>query len=639
MKLFDVFESAKGKSHILNESGIQLPRGTKSVKLTHHRDMDGVFSAIVAFNQLVKQGIKPNRIKISGIQYGDDGKDKQGLLNKFKKSKGQATVLVDFARLPDEAITPDFWSDHHAFDGEKPKAAGKIGATDWKSDTSHLAILRTNNMVDGATLKAVDIVDSAGYSNIKDIIEMPKKFKEKGRMERLAILCNALLTKTSLLSNDKMLSHFIKTTKPSLVSFYNNILKFVRLTKIQEEAIKELAKKSPNWERVEKARSLMPTQDTKEQIVRSNKVPLRDKLTEDAIDDYEELEKLKKKGTRRNQEENKRFKELSNSEIDEIRNKREKEMRAAPGSGKFKSKGVAVVQSNPKSQRYLWTQLNKKGLKHPFVIKKYPTMIQISVNPELDANIKELIDLNVIREDVMKRVQKKFGTKYNEWAFNIINKESGGHKGITNITALSTLGIMPKKDRQRLRELEEIKKRITSLKVYGRGKLSEEDKKKLEDANKILKKKTITAEEKSKYEKIKNDLITKRTQLKKNKEKLSEKDSERLKEVNKMLRRTVLPDEERAHYEKLKKILMPTMETLMPEKASEMEDLLNKKAKFGEQRNKIMNEIEEEFIKAFKRYFNASTSLPIMGKNLDVVIPFGKEELALESFVEELLNT
>lgn len=587
MKINDIFENVKNGTSFLTESGIQLPKGTKAIKLHHHKDMDGVFSAIVTFNQLVKQGIRPDRIKISGIQYGDDGKNKGAVINKFKRSKGQAVVLVDFARLPPEARIPDFWSDHHEFEGEKPKTAGKIGATEWKSDTSHLAILRTSNMVDGATLRAVDIVDSAGYTKLEDVLTMPKNFRDKGRMERLAILCNALLVYSKIVDNEGLMSQFIKETKPSLVSFYNNILKYNKLSKIQKEAIEELRKKDPNWEMVEKSRDLMPNIKSKMKIKRGNKMPMKDKIQEGALEDYEETETLKKKGAKRTEAENKRYKELVNKPIDDVRARRDDVMKAAKDSEKFESKGATLIQKDGKMQRYIWTQLNKKGLKHPFVIKRYPTFIQVSVNPELPENIKKHIDLNKIRLEVLKRVRDWYGNKYNKWAFDIIDKESGGHKGITNISGLGTLGIMPKRNRERLKELQKIEKRIGDLKTYGEGKLSPEDLKKLEIAEKML----------------------------------ANKD---------------LPKNEREHYEKLQKILMPTMERLMPGKAKEMKHLLDARIEYAKERTLIMDDIEIYFIEAFKKYFNASRDKPVMGKNSDVKLTGGRKEYALESFAEEL---
>ena len=187
----------------------------------------------------------------------------------------------------------------------------------------------------------------------------------------------------------------------------------------------------------------------------------------------------------------------------------------------------------------------------------------------------------------MGEIKRIFGNKYNNWAFEIIEKESGGHKGITNISGLGTLGIMPKRKRERLKELQALKKRVSELKTVGRGKLSDEDKEKLATAQKMLKS-------------------------------------------------TEIPEDEKAYYEKLEKILMPTMEKLMPKKAREMQVLLNQKEAHANKRKAIMNEIEDQFVKAFKKFFNASTDIPVMGKRSDVKIPGGEKEYALESFMEEL---
>lgn len=151
----------------------------------------------------------------------------------------------------------------------------------------------------------------------------------------------------------------------------------------------------------------------------------------------------------------------------------------------------------------------------------------------------------------------------NRWAFEIIKKESGGHKGITNISGLGTLGIMLKQSREELKELEAIKKRISNLKTFGKGKLSEKDKENLEKAVKVLESDKATEAEK--------------------------KEAKRL-----------------------KKILMPTMEEMMPDKAKRMQELLDNKEVYANERKYIMDFIEEEFIIAFKKYFKASDEIPIM---------------------------
>ncbi len=558
MNLKNILES------YLIESGIKIPKDTKAAKVLHHRDFDGVFSAIITVNQLIKQGIPASNIYTYGVQYGDDKNDAWGFKKKFRSSKGQMVALVDFARIPDSVKKPDFWSDHHEFDGdEKPKVAGRVGATEYKSDASHLAFLHTNNMVDGETLKAIDIVDSAGYTDLMEILEMPKRFRAKRRMERLAIICNALLVNSKIVDNEAFMQSFIRDTKPSLVSFYNNILKYARLSRLQKEALEELKNDKPDWEKVEKIRNLMPTQKTKETIKRSGYTPMRDKLTESELSDYEELQELKKKPKPRSPKDEVRYRELVNKPIRELRTKRDEISKAAKDSGKFQSKGSTLIQKDGRLQRYIWTQMNVKGLKHPFVIKRYPTFMQVAIHPDLPKNFKDMIDLNKVSREVLSITQKTFENRMNRWAFEIIKKESGGHKGITNISGLGTLGIMLKQSREELKELEAIKKRISNLKTFGKGKLSEKDKENLEKAVKVLESDKATEAEK--------------------------KEAKRL-----------------------KKILMPTMEEMMPDKAKRMQELLDNKEVYANERKYIMDFIEEEFIIAFKKYFKASDEIPIM---------------------------
>lgn len=550
----------------LNESGIRIPKNTHGAKILHHQDFDGVFSAIITYRQLLKQGIKSENIITQGVQYGDTDSQWKKRLN---RSKGQMVALVDFARLPKGSDEPDFWTDHHASGTERSVGGGRIGASEFKSDSAHLSLLHTENLVDSKTIDIVNKIDSAGYTDIKEILRLPKDFKQARRLERLGIISNALLTKTNLLKNDSLLEDFIKKTQPSIVSFYNNLLKYVRLDKIQSEAVKELSKENPDWEAVEKSRLLMPTMKSKIEIQ-----PKNESLNESALEDWEELERLKNKN--RNTEEEKRYRELINQPIDKLRKSRAKAARKErEGEGSFEDRGIALIQHNPRLQRYLWTQMNKAGVKYPFVIKRFPTLIQIAINPEIPQEIKEKIDLNAIAGDVMEKIKDKFQTKYNSWAFNIIEKERGGHKAITNLPAFGTLGIMKKKKREELKYLEALENRVK--KIRDHRDLSPEKKERL---NKAL-------------------------------EMLDNKDTKPL---------------DREYYEKLVRRLKPEMETLMPAKAKRLKELKVEKEQESEKRTQIMDEIEEEFIKILKQNFS------------DIHLTGGDEEWEFTESLDNILS-
>lgn len=550
---------------LLTESGIKIPKNTYAARIVHHQDFDGVFSAIITFRQLLKQGMDSKNITTQWIQYGENNED---YAKKLKKSKGQMVALVDFARLPEDSKIekPEFWSDHHVASKKYGTKSGRTGASEFKSDSSHLALLHTENLVDGKTLKIIDIIDSAGYSNLEEVLKLPKKFKEKGRLERLGIICNALLTKSGILNDNSLLEDFIKNTQPSIASFYNNILKYVRLNDIQEEAIKELRKENPNWDMIEKARKVMPTQKAK------NRIQKGASFNEGALEDYEELQYLRDKKDRTEKEE-KRFKELINKPIDKMRTDRAGSIEKEKSKeGSFLKRGSTLIQQNPRLQRYIWTQLNTKGIKYPFVIKRYSTFIQIAVNPDLPKEVKETIDLGQIADEVMKSVQNKFENKYNSWAFKIINKERGGHKGITNIPALGTLGLMKKADREELKYLQSLESRVKKLKASNRE-LSDEDKKKLEKAQEMLSKDLSVVD--------------------------------------------------RDYYEKLEKLLSSPMRKFMPNKLDRLVDLKDKKKYFAKKRTEIMDEIIEEFIRQFEAKFNPK----------DIKISGGKKEYEFEESI------
>jgi len=200
------------------------------------------------------------------IQYGDFGDE---LLNLFKVSKGQASVVVDFAALPEVGGKPNFWSDHHHSKKEqldlhkKLKAGGAIGKTEFKSDTEHMATSHAQNIAGFDTIKAITGIDSAKYSDLVNTLDLPTEFKKKGRNERLAIIINSLLSEL-IKRNPKAINALLRRTEPSLVSLYTNLIKVRKLHDKQVEALAEFKKKEPDWNKIHKIRSGLPLEMAKE---------------------------------------------------------------------------------------------------------------------------------------------------------------------------------------------------------------------------------------------------------------------------------------------------------------------------------------------------------------------------------------
>lgn len=80
---------------------LHLPHGTTNAKVICHVDLDGVCSGISMVQQLIKQGIKKERIQVEFAQYGDEDKQKRNFNKIFqKKNKQQWVGVTDFAKYP-----------------------------------------------------------------------------------------------------------------------------------------------------------------------------------------------------------------------------------------------------------------------------------------------------------------------------------------------------------------------------------------------------------------------------------------------------------------------------------------------------------------------------------------------------------
>jgi len=88
---------------------VHLPHGITSAKVVTHLDLDGLASAISLVHQLVKQGIKKERINVEFAQYGDEEKVGQKEVKKFQpKNKQQWVGVTDYANYPRAKIWQAF---------------------------------------------------------------------------------------------------------------------------------------------------------------------------------------------------------------------------------------------------------------------------------------------------------------------------------------------------------------------------------------------------------------------------------------------------------------------------------------------------------------------------------------------------
>jgi hypothetical protein len=551
---------------ILFESGIRVPKGVKAAKVLYHSDTDGIFSAILTVNQLEKQGIPKNKIKLEPIQFGSKPEEYE---DRLKKSKGQMVAVVDFpiqSRISSEKLKDiDFHSDHHIerigkkasrsderafltfrhlaskkyspslfnkfinllerialkFDGKdendylytklidpltfwknldvvdagkkikesdlpkelkekvlekyrehykKTKKINEAVKTKYPSETEHLHTVHASGLADSRTIKAISNIDSAKYKDLEDTVFLTKEFKEKGRMDRLANIVNVLITEL-IKTNPNAVNSIIKSSSPSLVSVYNNLLKHLDLNNKQVAAIKEITKENPDWEKIESSRKSMPTKEMAQDIRKGAKLQTQKGLEAKR----ENFEKILKKST-----------DIKTTD--------------------FKGKGNVIIQvSSGRSQptRYMGSLMSKAdNTRYAAIFKQWPTMIQVALNPDLEN--RHDIDLEKIMRKALENIKDKYMNKYNRWAFDIISKESGGHKAITNVSGLGTIGIMPKLLRNEYYRLLDLSKKVKNKKRF-----KELAPKMAQELDKLEKTKKDWAEKRKKIiEELKRDIIS-----------------------------------------------------------------------------------------------------------------------------------
>jgi hypothetical protein len=316
-----------------------------------------------------------------------------------------------------------------------------IGKTDYPSETEHLAKVHAQNLMTGKDIEAISRIDSANYSNLSDVLSLPKNFKEKGRIERLAIISNALFT-GFLGNNPTAVNELIMKSNPSVVSFYNNVLKMVKLNNEQSEAIKEISKENPDWNKIESTRKKLPYDMAKE-TVKGNKI--------------------NKVGS-----------------VESIRANREKEVKKHTNvktTSFKKGNDFVIIQSSQgrgQPQRFLGSLLTKQsGERYPAMMREWATMLQISINPDLSEEDKKKFNLTKIVDDVLGSIIQdvnngkiKVGDRgMTNWALTkVIRPEAGGHAGIATAGGLGTLGLAPKPTREEFNKIKEYSRRVAALK-------------------------------------------------------------------------------------------------------------------------------------------------------------------------------
>jgi hypothetical protein len=277
-----------------------------------------------------------------------------------------------------------------------------------------------------------------------------------------------------------------------------------------------------------------------------------------------------------------KLKALTNEHRDKIVDTRKEqiETQTTPGKTKFTKvgdKGI-IIKQNPLGggsvERFMGNLLTKQGGgRYPFMFRRYPTFFQVNVNPDLPEEVKKQIDLGKVGQEVLKEIAKRFETKYNKWSFDIIRKESGGHAGITNVSGLGTLGLTP----QNLTNNTMVERVFTDLEID---------------------KKIVSALKRAKWEE--GDIIRFIDKAKKEVEQMT-KSRDAMKQIDALDKRL-----------KKLKTIKTTLKEVMPVKWVISQFLDKIKDIFSRERNKIMDEMEDEFKNILEgKFANLKVTKPI----------------------------
>lgn len=493
-------------------------------RLTAYKYKDYEFNK--KFFEFMKKAVKGNKEnKIGFIKFlksnfdFPDNTNLDDFYKAFKQFDGSLLEKKQEFNKEDYSVSlasPDFVSDHH-YDDKGKLVKGKSGAinkTNFKSDTEHLAVSFAPGIADYSTIKEVSKIDSAQFSNILYNLELPKEFKEKGRMERLSIITKTLI-EDIMKSNKTLVIEILKNSSPSMVSLYNNALKYKKFSDMQMKIFGEFEKEKPNWDKIDNLRKALPenlkADTSKEKVSKLRGLKTREgwikyaeenrrrtqtgyltpKKKEEMQADLEEktdtanlhlrslsnylldfektLIKLKSENSNKEKIDSIK-KEIENTkqkikekkeEIKKLKDDFEKYVESKEGKiskvGNIARQDVSDYKHMP--SRYLGSVMIFKGERLPFQLRRFSGMIQVALSPDAPKELKEKVDLAEISAKVLKEVRQKYETPTNKWAFEKIIEGSGGHKGITTISNLNMLGLLNKKFRERLKELEALQSR------------------------------------------------------------------------------------------------------------------------------------------------------------------------------------
>jgi hypothetical protein len=214
---------------LIKESGLrnikELAKRYPKAKIYFHQDLDGVTTALAMKNYLEDNGIKVVDSEI--IQYGD----KEFAIKKQDATGDTMPVLVDFAHgKPMFVIHTDHHDSQSGVEGDT--------ATSFRPSRSNVAtisqIMSPKEIFPTEDITLISTVDSADFSRFgltpDDIMNFVFKLEKDKTLQKNKMALGLATNKLMLAYKNKpgFMEELVMTSKPSLLNIFQNILRIAK---------------------------------------------------------------------------------------------------------------------------------------------------------------------------------------------------------------------------------------------------------------------------------------------------------------------------------------------------------------------------------------------------------------------------
>ena len=349
---------------------------------------------------------------------------------KNKKFTGfTPATMQNMQELSFPIVNPQFLSDHHSNE-QGALSGGKTGeiATGAKSEAEFFANKYTPGLWSQTDLKAISMVDSAGYTEaqLKNTVFLEKHFTGADRQKNLATIVACIYD--NLCKKDRNAAAWIiKNSQPSLVSLYTNTLKAANYNGKRLQYVSAL--KNGDVEKAKQLLSEIPGELNKRYDRRGNPTsPIM------SLDDWQAKNKKDVNNMKTGYKS-----EADEKKLEEIKGKRSAEAKAIRDEIKNK-KGKVIAHNNfaifngkdPKTQytRYATTLFSENGQRMPFSMRYWSSFFQIAKS----SLYKGKVNFTEVNEHVLQDVATYLKSQgVNDMKIKIVMDEmrekNGGHSG------------------------------------------------------------------------------------------------------------------------------------------------------------------------------------------------------------------